>query len=254
MPIKFLRDNQGNFAISNGKLVFLQLPWTPEVIDTQVWLDATDASTITEAGGNVSQWDDKSGNGNNFIQNNGAKQFETGVRTLNGLNVLDINGTDVMQRNNISGRGSDFLCIGVWDVDSGITLVSQSGAPQSWNALVDALNLQADGTVSYSGGSIVGLGGTITCFDFSLMGAQAEAFINGTSEAVEAEALAVGNGTARIAANFVGGSGINGSVGELLWTNDRSLDTRQKLEGYLAWKWGLEANLPLDHPYKDAAP
>jgi phosphodiesterase/alkaline phosphatase D-like protein len=29
---------------------------------------------------------------------------------------------------------------------------------------------------------------------------------------------------------------------------------RQKIEGYLDWKWGLEANLPSDHPYKDAAP
>lgn len=29
---------------------------------------------------------------------------------------------------------------------------------------------------------------------------------------------------------------------------------RQKLEGYLAWKWGIEANLPVDHPYKAAAP
>jgi hypothetical protein len=29
---------------------------------------------------------------------------------------------------------------------------------------------------------------------------------------------------------------------------------RQKLEGYLAWKWGLEANLPADHPYKTNPP
>ena len=28
----------------------------------------------------------------------------------------------------------------------------------------------------------------------------------------------------------------------------------EKLEGYLAWKWGLEAGLPADHPYKTAAP
>jgi hypothetical protein len=29
---------------------------------------------------------------------------------------------------------------------------------------------------------------------------------------------------------------------------------REKLEGYLAWKWGLEANLPNGHPYENAAP
>jgi hypothetical protein len=31
-------------------------------------------------------------------------------------------------------------------------------------------------------------------------------------------------------------------------------DTRQKIEGYLAWKWGLQANLPPGHPYENAAP
>lgn len=29
---------------------------------------------------------------------------------------------------------------------------------------------------------------------------------------------------------------------------------RQKLEGYLAWQWGLQSNLPAGHPYKSAAP
>lgn len=29
---------------------------------------------------------------------------------------------------------------------------------------------------------------------------------------------------------------------------------RQKLEGYLAWKYGLQGNLPAGHPYKSAAP
>lgn len=33
-----------------------------------------------------------------------------------------------------------------------------------------------------------------------------------------------------------------------------SATNRQLTEGYLAWKWGLEANLPSDHPYKTGAP
>jgi hypothetical protein len=28
----------------------------------------------------------------------------------------------------------------------------------------------------------------------------------------------------------------------------------RKIEGYLAWKWGLQANLPVGHPYKSSAP
>jgi hypothetical protein len=33
-----------------------------------------------------------------------------------------------------------------------------------------------------------------------------------------------------------------------------STEIRQTIEGYLAWKWGLQAQLPSDHPYLDAAP
>jgi len=33
-----------------------------------------------------------------------------------------------------------------------------------------------------------------------------------------------------------------------------SLSERQKIEGYLANKWGLTIFLPSDHPYRDRAP
>jgi len=44
------------------------------------------------------------------------------------------------------------------------------------------------------------------------------------------------------------------SLGELVIAPLLSDADRQKLEGYLAHKWGLQANLPADHPYKAAAP
>jgi len=39
-----------------------------------LWLDATDASTIAESSGSVSQWDDKSGNSNNAAQSSAAEK------------------------------------------------------------------------------------------------------------------------------------------------------------------------------------
>ena len=46
-----------------------------------------------------------------------------------------------------------------------------------------------------------------------------------------------------------------GGIAEIIWT-DKSLPDfeREKLEGYLAHKWGLEANLPSGHPYKSSPP
>jgi hypothetical protein len=47
-------------------------------------------------------------------------------------------------------------------------------------------------------------------------------------------------------------------IGELICVAQSSgsytSSDREKLEGYLAWKWGLEANLPNGHPYENAAP
>lgn len=46
-----------------------------------------------------------------------------------------------------------------------------------------------------------------------------------------------------------------GLIGEVIcYSNVLPLSNMQKVEGYLAWKWGLQSNLPSAHPYKYAAP
>ena len=48
---------------------------------------------------------------------------------------------------------------------------------------------------------------------------------------------------------------ISGLVGEFIIVADDVTDeTRQKIEGYLAWKWGLQDDLPEGHPYETGAP
>jgi len=48
---------------------------------------------------------------------------------------------------------------------------------------------------------------------------------------------------------------LDGAIAELIVTPSvLSVSDRQKIEGYLAHKWGLTANLPADHPYKTAGP
>jgi hypothetical protein len=69
--------------------------FTPASIsDLELWLDASDTATITQAAGLVSQWDDKSGNDNHATQGTGSKQPTTGIRDLNGLNGLDFNAAN----------------------------------------------------------------------------------------------------------------------------------------------------------------
>lgn len=55
--------------------------WTPAQLQTAIWLDASDSSTITLNGINVSQWNDKSGNGRNATQSTAANQPLYGTNT-----------------------------------------------------------------------------------------------------------------------------------------------------------------------------
>jgi hypothetical protein len=48
---------------------------------------------------------------------------------------------------------------------------------------------------------------------------------------------------------------MNGYLYEVLvYSQALSVSDRQKIEGYLAWKWGLQGSLPANHPYKSAPP
>jgi hypothetical protein len=47
----------------------------------------------------------------------------------------------------------------------------------------------------------------------------------------------------------------NGDIAEVLaYSNALAPFYRQKVEGYLAWKWGQQTSLPATHPFKNAAP
>jgi len=51
------------------------------------------------------------------------------------------------------------------------------------------------------------------------------------------------------------GANQDGAVGEIIASHENmSTYTRQKVEGYLAHKWGMTANLPASHPYKTDHP
>jgi hypothetical protein len=234
--------------------------WTPAKIATSLWLDASDPATITESVGSVSQWDDKSGNGNNVIQASGVNQPETGVRDINGLNVLDFDGSDSMTRGALASRSDDFIVVGVWYVDFVIssrrknTMFAQSGISQDWNMTTSDIVLQSDGSDAYSGGVLAGVSSIIS-YDVNFSGLNTEAFINGSSEANVVMSQSVGNSTTNIGIGFTA-SNFNffGGMGEIIISNDRSVSTRQKIEGYLAWKWDQVSKLPADHPYKNVPP
>ena len=61
-----------------------KVSFDPLSLNPALWLDGLDADTITEDTGKVSQWDDKSGNGNHAIQPTAGRRavYEPGNNRL----------------------------------------------------------------------------------------------------------------------------------------------------------------------------
>lgn len=67
---------------------------TSPVAGYKTWLDAADTSTITQSGGAVSQWTDKSVNAFTFTQATTAYKPTSGATTQNSKNVMTFDGGD----------------------------------------------------------------------------------------------------------------------------------------------------------------
>ena len=243
--------------------------WTPAEISTALWLDASDAGTVTETGGAVSQWDDKSGNGRNATAGAGF-QPDYVPAGQNGLNVIRLDGSS--QYLNL-GTGLDWMAA---DADHVTFVVLKN---DNYANIYGAANGSAGDaslhigfrndtsyrmnrwgndwyapiTANYNAGAF-----NLLEFGWDEGGEKfvyANAKLEGTSGSNVASALSAMAGGGRIG-NVVGQGLLAADLCEfvILDTAAPSQDTVDKLEGYLAWKWGLEANLPADHPYKDAAP
>jgi hypothetical protein len=74
--------------------------FTPNDLDNLLaWYDAADTSSITQSGGKVSKWNDKSRNGKHATEGTVADQPITNATTQNGRNVIDFaNLTDLKEK------------------------------------------------------------------------------------------------------------------------------------------------------------
>lgn len=81
----------------------------PPVSGYMLWLDASNTSSIISLGDSVVQWNDLSSNKYNFAQYTSANQPTTNTRKINGLNVLDFDGTnDKLISTNLSSVWNPF--------------------------------------------------------------------------------------------------------------------------------------------------
>ena len=242
-----------SLAITQPRLYGGAVPWTPADITTAAWFDAADASTITESGGLVSQWDDKSGNGNHATQGAGANQLE--VSSLNGLNAIE--GRNGVQYMTVSNQPTVKYC-------AAVALVTSASAANVvglgvGSAIVPEFFIRAAspnisfvgsgstlGSYSLNGGAFSANGGQFS--DAGVIAGQGILISGELANVFDLVSIA-GRNTANV------GPTNTEKIGEILWLDAKpSISDEQSLQGYLAWKWGLEASLPVDHPYKTSPP
>jgi hypothetical protein len=87
----------------------------------KLWLDASDTSTITLNGSDVSQWDDKSGTGNHATQGTAANQPEYVTSAQNGLNGVRFDGVAEHMVTTNTLTTTDETVVIVANYDSGAT-------------------------------------------------------------------------------------------------------------------------------------
>ena len=246
-------------------------------IELALWLDGNDSSTITESGGVVSQWNDKSSNANHFVQTISGKRPLVIAGT--GGNVIKFDGVDDFLIQQSLRSLTNFSVFIVWE----------QSTLQPGQRLIDARGTGAAGSVkgwslkNYSTGTSVDIGivdegngnaqnsrgpytpafnTNISCFLFD-SGGTSQVYIN---ENFVNTLFNVGTGVVNTCLNSLNiclgtnANGqntqfLNGSIGDVLIFNQpANTSQRNTIAGYLAHKRGLSANLPSGHPYKTVAP
>lgn len=245
--------------------------WTPAQISTALWLDAADASTITLNGSTVSQWNDKSGNGRNMLQATASAQPTWNATGLNSKPTLTFDGTSdfMLGTSNIGLSGNPLFSIAgvfITPLPSANVFLSFGSAAAASSYHFMGANSANNVWTGFSNGSQLGtatLSSPSSAYVFTTVRndvntANWTATQNGNLLTVtqgNSTAITLVDGPINLA-RFVSNTNFASMTAAeiVLVPTTLSTDNRQKLEGYLAWKWGLQANLPVDHPYKNAPP
>jgi hypothetical protein len=212
-----------------------------------LWLDADDAATLTLNGSTVSKWNDKSGNGRHALQATVAAMPTYTTAGLGGKSVVTFDGTDMLNT-------PSFIL--------GNTVVTVARRSARIQPVVEGANVGSHDRGLW--GLQSGSNDFTTHLNYGINGGplnatNADGFpINVpqiVSQTVAKGMVATTASIWRIGGGSSGYVPLNGFISEMVATSSLlSTADRQRLEGYLAWKWGLQANLPADHPFRNNPP
>jgi hypothetical protein len=253
------------------------LLWNPSYLGSGVslWLDASDLNTVILNGPSVSQWDDKSIAGRDVSQNVGSLQPLYVSQGLNGQPTVSFDGiNDYLEATSVAttvaGNDTPFSVLAVvnYSVRGVVQRAVNFGSTTDTSIFHTVFGLDTTGRQVVqrrsAGGSLVAqiatgsIAGENRIIGSVFDGTNVSIYLDGTltrtgvldTEIFSPNTFTIGAFKRTFISDY---SQMN--MSELLLVSSTISDTdRQKLEGYLAHKWGLVANLPINHPYKNSAP
>ena len=244
--------------------------WTPAQISPSLWLDASDATTITLNSTTISQWNDKSGNSRNVSQANASLQPVYTLSGLNSLNIANFDGSDDVLNGIAMTNFFSPTSYSAFVVGRARTIVTNSVNGYENEAFYGdsggyvAMYLRSSnliGAYNYDTGNKVATtaytANTFVIGYAELSGSNIRIRTNGGSETITAASAPYSLlSTLQLGRSWNSNVYcLDGEIAEVIFTNAALSNTnRQLIEGYLAHKWGMQANLPNDHPYKSSAP
>ena len=238
-----------------------------------LWLDAADSTTITlSSGTNINQWKDKSFNGYSLIQNTLSNQPIYTNNSLNGYSGIKFSSiaslyqlsTNVSYLSNASSmsiyvvlKTPTSLPTNGWGIILTNWLNSQGNIGTQkfifslYNGGIPGITLYANGSFVASG-NILQMNGTNAIVGFTISSTSSTISVNGniTNSSGAIMPTAQSTDTFYISdprnQNYTNDMVIYEILG---FDSQLSKTYYQEIEGYLAWKWGLQSSLPITHPY-----
>jgi len=256
---RFIYANTWNFGVAGNVALYAHRSYPTDITEaegeelttpdlstlldqTTLWLDAADTDTITETAGAVSQWDDKSGNGNDATQSTGANQPITGTDTIGGLNALTGAYSKFMDlTTGITSFDYTYFIVNEVTNTTGIKtlLAGAAGSPSIRYSSAETVDIVRtaeavilSGTPPVSGTSV--LVGITSNGDNRVYNSGGTVLDSNTANPAYTQPLT------RIGANEGGASSFIGKLGQII-VFDRVLnDSELNVMGnYLADKWGI---------------
>jgi hypothetical protein len=271
------------YALQNGEdisTIFAPLTMLTllDISGCCLWMDASDLNSITVLSGKVSIWNDKSPNNYIMGQPTTSNQPTFTSNSLNGLSTLTFNSASSNylygdSRTNQFGVGYNSYSLFSVSRGAGYIYAKSLYGSQNGRILMSNTFISFAHTSDRGIPSITDPDSATTYHILELIvnrsGLIDYVFRNGTEVAristsdplynfTNTNTMLIGaynNGTGGIPPQ--GGYYLQGNVAEIVSyanTYDMTSETRQRIEGVLAWKWGLQSKLPVGHPHRITPP